>query len=115
MPNLNTVRRWVVEDREGFRAHYVIAREAQTDHFADEILEIADDATNDWVERRRGKDVFIEVDKDHVSRSALRIDSRKWLMARMAPKKWGDKTQLEHTGKDGGAIVLSVSSDDANL
>ena len=106
MPGRTTVTRWVVEDREGFRGHYVRAREAQADAWADENLEIADDSRNDWVERQKGEQLVTELDREHISRSALRIETRKWHMARMAPKKWGDRTQLQHTGADGGPIQI---------
>jgi hypothetical protein len=33
-----------------------------------------------------------------IARSRLRVDTRKWLMARMAPKKYGDKVTQEHVG-----------------
>ena len=52
MPDKATVLRWLGEERHtAFRDQYAHAREAQADHFADEILEIADDGTNDWMER----------------------------------------------------------------
>jgi hypothetical protein len=38
-------------------------------------------------------------------RSALRIDARKWLAGKMAPKKYGDKQQIEHAGPDGGPVT----------
>ena len=41
-------------------------------------------------------------------RSAIRIDARKWLAGKMAPKKYGDKQQLEHRGPDGGPITLEA-------
>src|SRR5258708_21712114 len=33
------------------------------------------------------------------------VDARKWLMSKMAPKKYGDKITQEVTGKDGAALV----------
>ena len=87
----------------------------QADHFADEIIEIADDASNDWMERER-KDGSTEavLNYEHVQRSRLRIDARKWLMARMAPKKYGDK--ITHTGdeNDEPLIVQIVKFSDGD-
>lgn len=59
---------------------------------AEEILEIADDGTNDWMMRQGENGVALEpiVDHEHISRSKLRVDARKWLMAKMQPKKYGD-------------------------
>ena len=102
MPSAETVRRWLL-DNEDFCAQYVRAREVQADRFAEEILEIADDASDDWTVGEGGKKA---VDHEHVQRSRLRVDTRKWLMARMAPKKYGDK--LQHTGEGGGPIRTEV-------
>jgi hypothetical protein len=41
-------------------------------------------------------------------RSALRIDARKWLAGKMAPKKYSDKQIHEHGGPDGGPITLEA-------
>jgi Bacteriophage Sf6, terminase small subunit-like len=59
----------------------------QADLMADEIIEIADDARNDWV-MRDGQRVL---DRENINWARLRIDARKWLMARLAPKKWGNR------------------------
>ena len=94
MPHEVTIYRWVADDREGFRARYTRAREAQAERMADEILEIADDGSNDWMEFE-GKTL---VNHEYINRSRLRVDSRKWLMARLAPKKWGEKLDVEQNG-----------------
>jgi len=104
MPSKTTVMRWLADSQE-FRDQYARAREAQADHFADEILEIADDATNDWMTRKVGEETTTVADHEHISRSRLRVDARKWLMSKMAPKKYGDKLDMELSGKDGAPIV----------
>ena len=103
MPARSMVYRWLAANAE-FRDRYVRAREAQADRFADEILEIADDSTNDWVERRQGEETIRVVDHEHIQRSRLRVDARKWLMAKLAPKKYGDSVAL--TGGGGGPLEL---------
>ena len=87
MPSRRVVHEWVADDRNGFRDKYARARAIQADCMLDEILEIADDARSDWV-MRDGRRVF---DHKNVSQARLRIDARKWLMARLAPKKWGNR------------------------
>lgn len=106
MPDKATVFRWLAIHEE-FRDQYARAREQQADAMAEEILEISDDATNDWMERLGpgGQPVGWVVNGEHVQRSRLRVDSRKWLASKMAPKKYGDKLQAEHTGADGGPIA----------
>lgn len=110
MPNKTTVLRWLQRHDE-FRTQYAHARELQAEHWADEIVEIADNGSNDWMERqgRDGSSVEV-VNSDHINRSRLRVDTRKWLMARMAPKKYGDRVINEHTGKDGGPIETRNAS-----
>src|SRR5262245_46280259 len=55
MPGKTTVMRWLNEN-EVFRDQYARAREAQADYWADEILEISDDGTNDWTTRLQGEE-----------------------------------------------------------
>lgn len=107
MPDKSTVMRWLASHAE-FRDQYACAREAQADYYAEEIIEISDDATNDYMLRKNnsGEDELVE-NKDVLARSRLRVDTRKWLMARMAPKKYGDRITQEHTGNDGGPLVVS--------
>ncbi len=101
MPTDRTVYRWLrMKEHTEFRHMYARAREDQQDHWADEIIEIADDATNDWMEREtRSGNTIIIVDSDHINRSRLRVDTRKWLMAKLMPRKYGDFKTLEHRGQ----------------
>jgi hypothetical protein len=112
MPTKTTILRWLTHpDHADFRAQYARAREAQTEHFADEILEIADDGSNDWMERETEKgDIQAVVDHEHINRSRLRIDARKWLMAKLAPKKYGDKLQTEVSGPEGAPVQVELSA-----
>lgn len=92
MPNIATVSRWLADERHiTFREQYAHARAAQADLLVDEILEIADDGRNDTYINADGVEV---VNHDHIQRSKLRIDARKWLAAKMLPKKYGDKLDL---------------------
>jgi hypothetical protein len=115
MPSKTTVMRWLAAHAE-FRDQYAGAREAQADYYAEEIVEISDDGTNDWMERKRGDGETEEVEnKEVLNRSRLRVDTRKWLMARMAPKKYGDRITQELTGKDGGPIETANHSDEDRI
>ena len=104
MPNKSTVMRWLA-DNEAFRDQYARAREAQADHLAEEILQIADDGSNDTYQTDDGE----AVNHDVIARSRLRVDARKWLASKMAPKKYGDKLQAELTGANGGAVQVEHS------
>jgi hypothetical protein len=87
---------------EEFGQHYARAREDQMQLRADELLEIADDRSNDWVdvETKSGR-VVRTLDHEHVKRSEVRIRTRMWLMQRYGPKVFGERLTLR--GADGGS------------
>ena len=107
MPNVATVYRWI-ESHDEFRDMYARSREDQADTLADEILEIADDGRNDWMMRATaedGKEAGMVLNAEHIQRSRLRVDARKWIAAKLKPKKYGEKIAQEITGKDGGPVA----------
>ena len=95
MPDRSTVLRWIAGSTELQRT-YALAVEARADELFDEVLEIADDARGDWT----AKDGKAVLDGENVRRAALRIDARKWALARMAPKRYGEKLDLNHGVQD---------------
>ncbi len=100
MPDKATVLRWLADEAKAdFRDQYAHARDMQADALFDEALEIADDASGDWSTDKDGRKVL---DHEHVQRSRLRVDTRKWAAGKMAPKRYGDK--IQHTGDGGGPI-----------
>ncbi len=103
LPAEATVRLWAIENREGFSARYTQARELGFLSMADEIIEIADDGSNDWIERETEKGrKFVELNHEHVSRSNLRVSTRRWLLERVMQTQFGSSMAL--TGKNGGPI-----------
>lgn len=104
-PPESTVRGWAHDNREGFAAQYAHARELQAHAIADELLEIADDARNDWMERQQGDDTVTVLNSEHVQRSRLRLDTRKWLLSKMLPKVYGDKLQHANAAGDGDQVT----------
>lgn len=108
-PAQATVFRWLAAS-ETFREQYARAREAQADVLADEIVDIADDGRRDYVDA----DGLKTVDHDHIARSRLRVDARKWIASKLKPKKYGDKVSTELTGADGGPVIIrALPLDDA--
>lgn len=101
MPGMTTVFKWL-RTHEGFAKLYAQAREAQADTLADEMADIADDARNDWMERTDAEGrVRYELNGEHVQRTRLRLDTRKWIASKLKPKKYGDKVDVEHSGSVG--------------
>jgi hypothetical protein len=105
MPSLPTVLRWA-ESFPSFREQYVRAREALLEHWAEEIVEISDDGSNDWQTRQDAEGNETKVlDHEHIQRSRLRVDTRKWLLSKLAPRKYGEKLSAELTGPDGKPLA----------
>lgn len=113
MPAPSTVCLWLTQNAS-FAEQYAHAREAQADTLADEILEISDDARNDWMKRNHGEDdPGWVVNGEHVQRSRLRIDSRKWIASKLKPRKYGDKLENTHVGD--ATRPIHISSTDSEL
>lgn len=94
MPPESTVREWVLDNREGFAAQYTRARELQAHAMAEEILDIVDDGSNDWMERNDKDNAGWVANGEHVARSRMRFDARRWYLSKVLPKVYGDKLAL---------------------
>lgn len=88
MPNKSTFFEWLKRD-EKLAAQYAEAQQARAEHYFDEIIDIADS-------------------KSDPQKTRVQIDARKWVLARMNPKKYGDKFTQELTGPDGGQLVVKI-------
>jgi hypothetical protein len=92
MPGRATVFRWIARHKE-FRVWYILAREFQAEDLVDdEMIEIADDTSGDWVEKigADGKAVMV-VDHENIARARRRIKALEGQAARMAPRKYGNR------------------------
>lgn len=90
MPDKSTVFRWLSK-HETFRDQYTRASEDRAAALAEDILEIAD-----------------EGNEEDVQRAKLRIDTRKWLMSKMAPKRYSDKVDHTLSNPDGSPVVFQT-------
>lgn len=103
MPALSSVFRWLTLHKE-FSDQYARAREEQAEALADEIVGIADEECTTVRADKHGShedaegDVEVVFDATAVARNRLRVEARKWVASKLKPKKYGDKTQLEHSG-----------------
>lgn len=109
MPAISTVMQWLASGKDGFMEQYAHARQVQAEYLLDELIDIADDSVDDY-EIVNGEE---RLNQEHIQRAKLRIDTRKWNIEKLAPKKYGAKQQLEHTGSNGGAIeTVNLTADE---
>lgn len=80
MPSEDTIYEWIAK-KPGFSEKYARAKDRMADSMVYECLEIADDRS-------------LSTSED-VNQARLRVDTRKWAAARMAPRRWGDRQQHE--------------------
>ena len=92
MPCLASLFNWLRTQPE-FLEQYTIAKEQSTDALFEEILDIADDGTNDWMEKHGedGENTGWKINGEALGRSRLRVDTRKWALSKLKPKKYGDR------------------------
>ena len=100
---VGTVLAWLAREPT-FQERYARAKEMQADLLAEEILDIADDGSNDFMTIIKNDVEYTVENKEWLNRSRLRVDSRKWIASKLKPKKYGDKMAL--TGNDGGPIEV---------
>lgn len=86
LPDKMTINRWRHRLPE-FRSQYAMAKVEQADILAEECLEIADDSSNDVrIDPETG---FETCNSEFIARARLRVDTRKWLAAKLLPKQYG--------------------------
>lgn len=106
MPSWRTVYDWIAADPD-LAARIAHARELGFDAIAEDILDIADDGTNDWIERQRNDGTTeMAINSEHVQRSKLRIETRLKLLAKWSPNKYGDNATLNLGNKNGEALKI---------
>lgn len=107
MPPASTVCTWLTQS-EAFSEQYARAREAQADTLADEILFIADNTQEGTKVKETEKGVETWTG-DMIEHRRLQVESRKWIAAKLKPKKYGDKFSAELSGPNGRPIETKTS------
>ena len=95
MPSLSSVMSWLTR-KPDFLEQYTRAREIQAETQFDELIDIVDQHPD--LARVVGKDgelIEVKFDSSYVAWMKLRVDTRKWTAARMAPKKYAEYKQPE--------------------
>ena len=115
MPSATTIKKWVREDakenetdKEGFATLYARAKDEQADSLVEEMLDIADDKTKDTVSTEFGESGNAVA----VARARLQIDTRKFIAAKLKPKKYGDKLDLTSLGEKINQVPVILTKQD---
>jgi hypothetical protein len=95
-PDKASVFRWLRTIPE-FCDQYTRAKAEAAESMADDMIDIADDASNDWMAKHDPNNPGYMLNGEHINRSRLRVDTRKWIAAKLKPKVYGDKIEHEHT------------------
>lgn len=94
---------WVVDDVDGIADRYAHACQSRAMLWAEEIVEIADDSSQDEIEDpETGKTRF---NSEFAQRSRLRVDTRKWLLSKVLPKVYGDRIDVTSKGEKVGFAI----------
>jgi hypothetical protein len=91
MPSRRAVQYWLTRFPD-FKEKYECAMMLCAEFWAHEIIEISDDSAGDYVITEDGRRV---VDHENINRSRLKVDSRKWLLSKLLPKRYGDRIQAD--------------------
>ncbi len=102
LPSVRTFLDWIGEATE-LATQYTRAREAGYLLLADELVAISDENYTTAEDGTRER-----LSNEAIARNRLRVETRKWMLAKMLPKIYGEKLQTEHTGKGGGPIQLAA-------
>lgn len=111
MPSMNTFWRWIREDAT-FREQYARAKEEAAEAIAEDMFDIADDGRNDYMDIVVGGQTRTVVDNEALGRSKLRVDTRKWYLSKIMPKKYGDHLKID---SDSTVTHKFEDMDDAEL
>lgn len=96
----NTIMRW----RAGFSVFgemISMAKVIRTHTYIEDIIDIADDASDDAIMGAAGP----MINGKAIRRAEIMINTRKWIAGKINPRDFGDKTQMEITGKDGADLT----------
>lgn len=111
-PPVPTVCEWVIKDRDGFSEQYALARDIGLDLMAMETIEIAD--TPEFGEKLKiDADGNEEVTTgDMIEHRRLRVDTRKWYLSKLAPKRYGEtRPEPAVASSNFQVLVLSAGQD----
>lgn len=110
-PKPATVYRWLLQYPE-FREQYARARYDQAQVLFEQMLEIADRPKRGQVVTTDSEGKVERRVEDMTQHRRLQIDTRKWILSKLLPKKYGEFERVETSGPDGGPIQVSMKAEE---
>jgi hypothetical protein len=107
-PSTTAVFHWL-ENNASFREKYSRSRELQAEYMGDLMVQEAHRPRIATVKKSGAKGVE-EIVSDNVERSKLIVSTLLKRASQLYPKKYGERSQLEHVGRDGGPIQFQAKS-----
>ena len=92
-PDLATIFSWM-RSHPDFLKQYEKAKEESADALVEEMFDIADNGSNDWIEQNDHDNPWYKMNGEAIQRSRLRVDIRKRAASKLKPKKYGEKLAL---------------------
>lgn len=94
MPSASTVFYWLLDDdKQAFLEQYETARNTQAENMFEELLDIADT-------------------EQDIQKARLKIDTRKWYLSKVLPKKFGDKIDMTSAGEKVQPLLVKIIGKD---
>ena len=104
MPDSKTFYKWI-DDEKDKSLQYARACNERSEGMFDDLLAIADATEDDIIIDENGKPI---TNHNVIQRDRLRVDARKWALAKMNPKKYGDKQSIEMDIKEEKPFIFEI-------
>lgn len=108
-PSHQAIRRWAIEDKNGFASRYKDARELGLMAMIEETIDIADEVEIGVTKTSKPSGIEIK-EADMTEHRKLKIAARQWLVSRVLAQ-YGNKVTQEHVGANGGPIQTQTVKD----
>lgn len=109
-PSKSTVLKWILDgNHKEFADQYAKARELQAEIWADEIVEISDTPQKGIINKLGPDGSIIETrEEDMLGHRRLQVDTRKWYLSKILPKKFGEKQSVAITDAEGNSVAFNI-------
>ena len=114
MPCRKTINNWLLKpELKEFLRQYELAENLRAETYFDEILDIANDSSNDYIEKKTKNGEIVRIaNRANIQRARLKIDVLKWSLSKMLPNKFGNRVHTEHSGNVSVKTLLEQIIDD---